>query len=112
MSLLSMMTDSVTIVKPAYITDEFGDTIKDWTTATRINTKGWMSHGSTTEINGGQETSITVWRVYLKDNANVNRFDRIEYDGDTFEIQGKPIKAKRPGSTTHHIECTLNLIEG
>lgn len=112
MSLQSLCTDDVTIVSPVFVTDQYGDTIKDWSTATRVLTKGWMAHGATNELEGNRETDISIWRLYIANpSITIKAQDRVEFDGYTFEVQGKPIKAKKP-SSIHHIEAILRLVEG
>jgi hypothetical protein len=112
MSLQSLCTDTIVIVHPAFVTDRYGDTTKDYGAAIRTTTKGWMAHGATNEIEGNRETDVSIWRLYIVNPfISITAQDRVEFDGSIFEVQGKPIKAKKP-SGVHHIEAILRLVEG
>jgi len=111
MSLESMMTDTVVIRYPVFVTDSRGNLIKDWTNATEVTTKAWITQRDTVELFGNREGTSSNWFCFLLKEIVLDNQCRIVYDAMTFEIVGKPHKAKTP-EALHHIEVELKLVEG
>lgn len=119
MSYASTLVHDITIVRPGTTTDRYGNVTKDWTTATRRTVKGWVSqqgsigNPATLEDLKGREAQVSNWILYLLPDEDVNGFDRIEWEGITFEAEGPINPAWSPRlKRRHHIEIQLKVVEG
>lgn len=115
MSIESMMTDDVDIITPGYKTDSRNNRVEDWTIATEVSSKGWMSQTNASapddELGSSREGTITEWRLFLPLGKVLDNHCRIRYLGTLFEIVGAPHYAKTPASF-HHIEVPLRQVVG
>lgn len=116
MSLRTLMVHPVTIVHAATTTDRYGNTTKDWTTATRTTTNGWVSRATQLEDHtDGREAEVSTWKAYLPAGTAVDGGDRLEWNPTgsliTFEVDGPPLPAFTPRGL-HHIEAQLRVAEG
>jgi head-tail adaptor len=116
MSFASLLVDDVTLVRPATTVDRYGNTVKDWTNATSTDVKAWISQRNATEDpgtsgTGGRQGELSDWVVYLHSDVTITAGDRIMWEGDTFEVIGKPLPGKTPRGP-HHLEATVRLTTG
>lgn len=111
MSIHNLLIHEITVVVPAWTEDRYGNREKDWTNATRFTTAGRMAQRSRTEIRGHQETDVTDWICYLGPDAAVGPLDRLEWNGNTYEIAGQPNYAYGRHSL-HHVEVPCDRVEG
>src|SRR5881392_4176483 len=116
MSFASLLVDDVTVVRPGTTTDRYGNSSKDWTAATSEPVKAWISQRNTTEDpgtsgTGGREGQLSDWVVYFDPDVIVTAGDRVMWEGDTFEVVGKPLPGKTPRGP-HHTEATVRLVTG
>jgi hypothetical protein len=106
------MVHDVTVVHAGTTTDRYGNTVKDWTTASSSSTRGWVSRSSTVELtDGGREGQMSGWIAYLPVDTVVAGGDRVTWNGVTFEVDGPPNQAWTPRGP-HHIEAQLRVVEG
>lgn len=112
MSIDALMTHDVTIVRAGTDTDRYGDTVADWSAATRRSSKAWISQTSASEILDSRNAELSTWRAYFPRTADVRAGDRIEWGSITFEVDGPPNPAHRPGTGVHHYEAPLKVVEG
>jgi plastocyanin len=114
MTLASLMVHDVTVVHAGTGTNVYGDTTKDWATATRTGVRGWVSQTSQSEVLDGREAQVSEWVVFLPPEVTVAGGDRIEWadlPAVTFEVDGPPNPARTPRGP-HHIEARLRVVEG
>lgn len=102
----------VTIVTPATGTDRRGDqTLSYASDATRANVRGWMQQQGQSETTGDRDLRVSSWRLFSGSTPDLDALARIEWDGLTFEVVGKPNHLTSPRGY-HHTEADLRLVEG
>ena len=116
MSFDTLLVDDVTVVRPGTTTDRYGNSQPDWATATSEAVKAWISQRNRTEDpgtsgTGGRQGELSDWVVYFQPDVDITAGDRVVYDGDTFDVIGKPLPGKTPRGP-HHLECTVRLVAG
>ncbi|MFE6868307.1 hypothetical protein ACFVFS_17295 [Kitasatospora sp. NPDC057692] len=108
---------SVVRVRAGPPPDRAGNTIKDWTTATRTTiTRLSVQPVLQTERQETDRTSVvTGWRVLSEPGTapDVRADDRIEYDGLLCEVQGEVGRWPHPVlGGTHHVEWQMRRSTG
>lgn len=112
--LPSFATDSIVRVRPG-TTTERGSTVPDWSTdkVTKLTIGGCSVQPASTSLSqDGRVLGISDgWTAYLPEGSDVQAGDHIEWDGNTYEINGEP--RKWPGaSRCAHIQLNLTRWEG
>lgn len=108
------MVVPVTIQRPTYTTDDYGNRVADWTTPDATDTTGWLTQLELQTLSGEnqdrRDTLKSSWRLHLRPTEQIDGFDRVVADGRTFEVEGHPLTARTPAGP-HHLEVELRLIE-
>ena len=104
--------DVVEVVRPHYVTDGYGNTVPDWTSATRTSYTGSVQPTSGAAVTGNRDGTVASWRAFLwPEDADIRPTDRIEYAGRVFEIDGDVGRWTIAGLGSH-IEADLRAWEG
>lgn len=111
MGLSTLMTRTVTISHPGIHVDAYGDTQRDWTTATEVDTVGWLAYSSSIENLDGRDATSTMLSLTMPAGTAIGARDRVRIDGRTYEVDGEPTSAWAPRGE-HHIECRLVVWDG
>lgn len=111
----------VKILHPALVTDRYGDQIADWAGdgTNLVGVPAWMQQRTSTETpTSGRDAVVTSWVVFLplafgplSTAVEISAGDRIEYQGETFEVTGDPLTATTPRGA-HHLEAQLQIVRG
>ena len=110
MSFASLLDHDVTILTPVETADRYGGTEKtSWTPAT---VKGWVSQRGGSEQTDLREAQVSTWVLYLHPTATIDGKARVQWEGITFEVDGPPNPAHRPGTGLHHYEVPLRVVDG
>ena len=113
MSINRLMTRPVTVLRAAQRTDRYGNVLRDdWDNPTRTATVGWDYQQSGIEILDGRNAQVSAHILYLPAGTVIDGSDRVEIDGDTFELTGPPRRARRPTTGEHHVEADLKRVDG
>lgn len=110
MSLAGLMVYRVRILHQSTTDDKYGDAIDSFSPAEEV--AAWVEQTDARESLEGGNRVVSDWLAILPVETNVDAQDRIEYDGDTFEIVGKPMVAAAPASGDRHIEVRMRLVTG
>lgn len=112
-----MWHEQVTVLRPGITTDRGGNEVKDWSNPTRTDVDQ-LSIQPETQTEAGDATRLVVtgrWQVISAPGTapDVRASDRIEWNGQTFEVDGDvaPWPGPDPGST-HHVEFILSRATG
>lgn len=99
-------------VRPSY-KESRGSMIPDWDKADRLEITGCSVQPSSTSLSqDGRVLGINnSWTAYLPEGSDVKAGDRIEFDGDTYTINGVPRKWTAPLMCSH-IQLILTRWEG
>ena len=109
MALRRMLTQTVGVRRfnPSGL-DEYGNPVESWDPP--------VSHPARLEQTGGEEMTtqrnvqIGDWRLFLLPDVAIGGRDRVEADGETFEVVGPPVVQRAPRGA-HHIEANLQHVE-
>ncbi|MEU0808795.1 hypothetical protein [Streptomyces sp. NPDC005970] len=115
--------DSVERVRAGTKTDRGGNTVPDWTSATRttigqlnIQPASAGAPGASSEIQTPERDAvISGWRVQSEPGAwpDITPADRIEWNGMTLEVDGEVGRWPDPlDGSPHHIEFTMKRATG
>lgn len=110
-----MLVRDVTILRPATITDRYGDSIPDPNSshATTTEVLGWLSQTDATEPTGPGRALVTLTTeiLFLPSGTDIEAHDRVEIDGQLYDVDGEPRAAWSPRGE-HHIEANLRRVDG
>lgn len=102
---------AVTILRPATSTDRYGNVIPDWTGATSTAVDAWISQRASTEAEAGRDTVATTLGMFVDADVDIEAGDRVVVDGETWEVDGRPLRARTPRGV-HHLEVGLRTVTG
>ena len=112
--LPSFAKQSIVIVRPGTKVER-GSTIFDWSSdkVTKTTVNGCSVQPSTTSLSqDGRVLGISdSWTAYLPEGTNVQAGDHIEFDGNTYEINGEP-RTWTGAFTKSNIQLNLVRWEG
>jgi hypothetical protein len=115
----SLLPHLVDILTPGQTTDRYGNTVDDWTTATRAEVRAWVQQQTGSELTDLRSAQIGQWVLLCNPRTTdgavlaVPGNARIQWTGYgiTFEVDGPPGPAYEP-SELHHYEVRLKVVEG
>lgn len=111
-------TDTVTVVRPRAITDEYSDELTDWAGATRTTVSGVSVQPLTQTEPPLEHRTVTLsrWRVITDYGVDVDVLptDRVELaDGTVCEVDGVVARwADLSGGGVDHVEFVVQRIGG
>ena len=110
---LSFMTDSVTVIRPGSITSR-GSTVPDWANATRRAVSDvQVTPVSTVQDRDGRVVNVSDrYRLRCRFEADIQPGDRVEWRGQTFEVDGDVFHTQSPTGRVSSTRCTLALWRG
>lgn len=89
--------ETVTRLRAGTTTDEYGDTVIDWSAPDSVS---YYARGiepvSSEEETRDRQATITGYRVYLEAGADVLAGDRMVLRGDTYDVDGLPADWRSP----------------
>lgn len=116
MSLDTLLAYTVTVVRMGEVSDdEYGNVIS--AELSREDYPAWVEPMTGQGRGGGKEetqdrdTQIEDWLLILPANTPITGRDRVEHDGNTFEVIGPPAIRRSPRGV-HHVEARIRHIEG
>ena len=107
--LPSWCSQTITIVKPGTTTSR-GSTVYDWEhPVSSIDITGCSVQPASTGLSqDGRVLGIyDGWTAYIPEGTDVKAGDHIEFEGETYAINGEPRKWTGPSRTSH---IHLNLV--
>jgi hypothetical protein len=70
--------------------DPYGNADRDWSTATSHQVDNCsVQPQEGREETVGRETVVSRWRIYAPDGTDLLATDRVEWDGDLYEVDGE-----------------------
>ena len=108
--LPSFANQSIVRVRPGTTTSR-GSTVPDWSSdkVTKLTISGCSVQPASTSLSlDGRILGIyDGWTAYIPDGSDVKAGDHIEFEGETYEINGEPRAWIGPMRTSH---IQLNLV--
>lgn len=113
MALPSWAVDTVTRLRST-VTIERGTTYPDWTNASTVAISGCsMQPAGTSLSQDGRIQGITDgYTCYMPPGSDVMAGDRIQYNGNTYTINGEPRIWNSPTGSVSNIVLNLERWEG
>lgn len=112
-------SDTFTIVRAPLLTDPIDDSeYRDWNNATRtvVNDASVqpfpMAEKLNFEDNRDREFSRTAVRFFAPPGTRVESTDRIEFDGDTYDVFGQGGPWRRFGGQERYVQFIGRMREG
>lgn len=109
--LQTLLRDRVVIVHPSGVPGAYGSTTWDWPAATRTIAAAAVQPLSSSENVVLQERTETRWRLIVGAHVALSSYDRVEWDGGTYEVDGGVERHKLAGRLDHR-EAVLSRVEG
>lgn len=110
MSLQTLLADSVTRRRAPLISSGYGNEARDWTAATSQVYAARVSVVSSTEVVANEPRTVTRWKCTVGPEADLAATDRIEWDGQTYEVDGDVERHKGRSPAVHHQTVTLKRV--
>lgn len=66
---------------------------------------------ATVEKTSDRDTTTNDFMVILPRSAKITATDRVLWEGDLYEVVGRP-EVKRRGPSVHHLEAIIRRVEG
>lgn len=105
-----LLTQPVSIQKISGSTDEYGNTIPQ-NSGAAVSTVGYLEQKESVENLDDRDTVVSSWTAWLPAGTDVNAFDRLNFSGQVFQVDGAPWLAWNPRrSAVSHIECKLKVV--
>ena len=110
---LSFMNDTVKVLR-ATTTKKNGAEIRDWTKPTEITLSNvQVTAASTSRDFEGRALQVNDRRTLrARYDADIKKGDRIQWNGETYEIDGEVFHTKSPTGRVSSTRCTLVRWEG
>ena len=107
--LPSFANQTITVVRAKTTITSRGSEVPDWTNTEKTTVTGCSIQPASTSLSqDGRILGIADgWTAYVPEGTDVKAGDRIEFDGQIFEINGAPRKWTGPSRTSH---IHLNLV--
>lgn len=111
--LPSFCNQSIKVVRAKKTTTSRGSEVPDWSDTTTTTVTGCSIQPASTSLSqDGRILGIADgWTAYVPEGTDVKAGDRIDFDGESFAINGEPRKWAGP-SRTSHIQLNLVRWEG
>ena len=110
MSLAKLLNQSLTLTTTGTTVDEYGDTILAG--GSSVTVQGYLEQTMTGEEMVDRDTLTQEWECYLPADTVVTGYDRIAYNGTTFQVLGAPWSVHNPRTgLVSHIKLKLKVAE-
>lgn len=112
MSVLNLMVQPLTISKIGGGTlDEYGNTVPS-PLGSPVAVKGYLEQTQSIESLNDRDTVVTAWKVFLPAGTDIDAFDRINFNGQVFEVDGEPWSVYNPRTgAASHLEANLQVVK-
>jgi hypothetical protein len=108
MSLAAMLSQTATVKHYTYTEDGRGNQVRNVATSTDYPCR--LEQTDSQEINTGQQTKISNWRIYLPPDASLDSEDQVVVAEKTYEVLGPPDILHTPRGP-HHQAARLRYVE-
>ncbi|MFG3476474.1 hypothetical protein ACGF3K_14580 [Streptomyces sp. NPDC047980] len=106
---------SITILRAATTTDEYGNEKASWADPLRIPVSGVnvQPAAGSDEDTDDKQLTVTGWRLYTPRGMDLDlrETDRVEAEGTVMQVVGKVARWPAPGGGVHHIEADLREVD-
>ena len=108
----ALLPHTAVLIQPAAGSDGYGDTSPDYGPgATRATIPARLTQTAARENNDNRDAQIGEWRI-ITNHLTITGADRIEWNGNTFEVVGPPALPADWTGHPHHAEAVLRVVTG
>lgn len=109
MSLKRLFSQTATVVSTPFgpETDDYGNVVPG--AESRVEYPARLEETGSTEVTLDRDTVTSDWRVFLPPEAAISAYDRVEVDGEMYEVVGRPARLRTPRGV-HHVEARLRAV--
>ena len=112
MILAELLSQEIVIRSAPLATDVYGNQVPDWASATSRTAAAYVRPAPASENVADRNAVEAQWQVHTNDLA-VTALDRVDFDGETYEIDGQPLIWKvDPEGATGHAKFLLRRVAG
>lgn len=109
--MIGLLTDSVTRLRAAVVTDAYGNQVTDWAHATSVSLSARVQQSSAGEDQLDRDSQLAQFVVFLPAGSDVTGSDRLTWAGRTLELVGPPTPVGGYRGV-HHIEARAREVVG
>lgn len=108
-----LLPHTITVITAVTATDDYGNTVLDYgNDAERREVKAYVRPAPASEDIADRNAVTAAWQVHTND-LGVGALDRVEYEGDVYEIDGQPLVWRTtPAGRTGHSKFLLRKVAG
>lgn len=111
MTLATMLTEDVTILRAGTTTDRAGDIIKSWASPASTAAKCFVETKRSDEDEFRRFSTDVLYLLFFSVGTDVQSGDRVVWGSITMEVIGKPMKRLTPKGV-HHLEVAAREFTG
>ena len=110
----SLAVDELTILRAPVAEDRYGDDAPDWDAAVETVLPGWRidPDDGLEQIDATRDAVVIRLRALGPLDADVRATDRVRAQGETFEIDGEPLRYRSPRGRVGHTALVLKRVQG
>lgn len=100
---------SITVQRAAQVMNVYGDMVPDWSGAPSETVYAGcdVQPGTTQEYLIGRDSTLVAWTVFRAGTVDVTEFDRVIFNGRTYEVYGHPAEWDSYSGRQDYTEITL-----
>ena len=104
---------TVTLLRAPVVSGSYGSQVRNWGAATSTpNVAAFVQPQSSSEQVANEQRVVTRWRIFLDPWADLKAADRVQFDSETFEVNGDVETHRGPAGQAHHLEALLLKVTG
>lgn len=104
-----LLQDTITRLRAPLVSSGYGNSTRDWPNATSQTFYVHWSTQSTTEVVGDEPQTVTRGKVFGGPDLDLLATDRVQFQGDTYEVDGEVMRSYQRGQL-HHVRAFLRRI--
>jgi len=109
----ALATQTITVIRPAWVDDGHGNLVADWSAATEHDIDGWSVQPSSPLGDLDHRDAVNYrFRAFGPPDADVQWWDRVRWEGHVLEVTGAPIHWWSATGAINHTELALDAWEG
>lgn len=112
MSIERLLTQDVTLSKlDNSVKDEYGNSVPT-AHGSAISIKAYLELVQSVESLNDRDTVVTDWKLYAPAGIDLDAFDRVNFNGQVFEVDGAPWSVYNPRTgVVSHVEAKLKVVQ-
>ena len=110
MSLVKLLNQPLTLITTGTTVDEYGDSVIS--NGSSVTVLGYLEQIQTEENMLDRDTVANEFQAYLPVGTSVSAYDRIGFNGQTFEVMGAPWQVYNPRTgAVSHLQLKVKVVE-